>query len=163
SGLESCSAFAERVVAETPSTLLAVRRILRRLARCRDLSLYHLPGGRLGWGRGYDAVLTSALPEQAACGRDNPLAGDGEGVGGRASRCVPRCAGQRLLSPWPPRRRPAPPCPRGLPLCRSSAKSRLCGGHCSAACGSAACLQPSPPRARPWPRSKGGAWCWLWP
>jgi hypothetical protein len=80
SGLESCSAFAERVVAETPSTLLAVRRILRRLARCRDLSLYRLPGGRLGWGRGYDAVLTAALPQQAAYGLNSRLAEDGEGV-----------------------------------------------------------------------------------
>jgi putative component of membrane protein insertase Oxa1/YidC/SpoIIIJ protein YidD len=80
SGLESCSAFAERVVAETPSTLLAVRRIRRRLARCRDLSLYCLPGGRLGWGSGYDAMLTAASPQEAASRLGRRLAEEGEGV-----------------------------------------------------------------------------------
>jgi hypothetical protein len=42
-----------------PSTWIAVRRILGRLRRCRDLSLYQFPDRTLGWGKGFDAVLRS--------------------------------------------------------------------------------------------------------
>ncbi len=84
-GMESCAAFAERILIETPSTLQAVRRILRRLSRCRHLSLYRLPSGRLGWGSDYDAVLTASSPLEGARRLENSLAEDGEGGSVRAA------------------------------------------------------------------------------
>jgi putative component of membrane protein insertase Oxa1/YidC/SpoIIIJ protein YidD len=78
--LESCSAFAERILNETPSAPDAVGRILRRLARCRHLSLYRLREGRLGWGRDYDVVLTRGSKQDGACRLDRALAADGESV-----------------------------------------------------------------------------------
>ena len=80
-GLESCSAYGERVAAES-SPLVAVLRIYRRLRRCHHLSLYRLDGGRLGWGRDYDATLTS---DEAVRRLDEALGRDGEGEAVRAA------------------------------------------------------------------------------
>jgi putative component of membrane protein insertase Oxa1/YidC/SpoIIIJ protein YidD len=109
-GLESCSAFGERILTETPSTLRAVRRILRRLGRCRGLSLYRLPEGRLGWGSGYDPVLTSETPQEGVRQLERALAQDGEGnrvcaAVGRAAGLVAVAAGEAvdaLASPSAP-------------------------------------------------------------
>jgi putative component of membrane protein insertase Oxa1/YidC/SpoIIIJ protein YidD len=84
-GLESCSAFAERIVQETPSAWTAMRRILRRLRRCRHLSLYQLKDGKLGWGSDYDTALGGVCVEEAARQMDSALAADGEGTRVRAS------------------------------------------------------------------------------
>ena len=54
--IESCSAFGERMAREAPSTWIAIRLILGRLRRCRELSLYRRPDGTLAGGRGYDSL-----------------------------------------------------------------------------------------------------------
>ena len=84
--LESCSAYGERVAAVSPSLVVALLRIRRRLRRCRHLSLYRLDGGRLGWGRDFDAALVS---EESARQLDEALAQD---VEGEAVREAMRCA-----------------------------------------------------------------------
>src|SRR5262249_23394768 len=73
-GLESCSAYAERVIRESPSAWVALGRIRRRLRRCRHLSLYRLAEGKLGWGRDYDVVLKGSGKR----GLDDALRQDGE-------------------------------------------------------------------------------------
>lgn len=66
---ESCSAFGLRAATSAPSTWQAVGRIRRRLRRCRDVSLYALPGehGRhvLGWGADHDRDLDELRAELA--------------------------------------------------------------------------------------------------
>jgi putative component of membrane protein insertase Oxa1/YidC/SpoIIIJ protein YidD len=84
-GLESCSAYGERIVQETPSAWMAMRRILRRLRRCRHLSLYHLKDGKFGWGCDYDVALGGVCVEEAARRMDSALAADGEGTRVRTS------------------------------------------------------------------------------
>lgn len=75
---ESCSAYGERMIREAPSALVALARIRRRLRRCRQLSLYRLPDGGLGWGDAYDGLLDDrALALQRI---DSMLAEDGEGA-----------------------------------------------------------------------------------
>jgi hypothetical protein len=83
--LESCSAFGERTAREAPSTPAAVRRIVRRLVRCRDLSLFHLEDGGLGGGRGYDALLRAVGPAAAVRALDGALVRDGESSAVRAA------------------------------------------------------------------------------
>jgi putative component of membrane protein insertase Oxa1/YidC/SpoIIIJ protein YidD len=89
---ESCAAYAERILGESPSMLRAVARIRRRLARCRHLSLYRLREGRLGWGSGYDRVLTHVSGGVRQL--DAALAEDGEGTLVRAAvgRAIARVA-----------------------------------------------------------------------
>ncbi len=84
-GLESCSAFDERIVQETPSAWTAMRCIFRRLRRCRRLSLYQLKDGKLGWGSDYDAALGGVSVEEAARQMGSALAADGEGTRVRMS------------------------------------------------------------------------------
>ena len=58
---ESCSAFGLRAATTAPTAWEAAGRIRRRLRRCRDASVYVLPGddGRLvlGWGADHDRAL----------------------------------------------------------------------------------------------------------
>ncbi len=82
---ESCSAFAERIMHETPAVWTAMRRVRRRLRRCRHLSLYQLQDHKLGWGSDYDAVLGARSVEEAVRQIDHTLAADGEGTQVRAS------------------------------------------------------------------------------
>jgi putative component of membrane protein insertase Oxa1/YidC/SpoIIIJ protein YidD len=75
---ESCSAYGARVLRGSRSSAEAVARIARRLLRCRSLSLYAFPGGGLGWGDGFDALLG---PAGASAGRrqlDRRLTRDAE-------------------------------------------------------------------------------------
>lgn len=76
---ESCSAFGLRAATTAGSTWQAVGRIRRRLRRCRDASVYALPGehGRhvLGWGADHDRDLDELCAE---------LARDGESPAARA-------------------------------------------------------------------------------
>jgi len=80
---ESCAAYAERILGETPSAWTDLGRIRRRLVRCRHLSLYRLREERLGWGKAYDQVL--ACEEQGVRQLDDLLAADGEGLPVRAA------------------------------------------------------------------------------
>ena len=74
---ESCSAFGLRAATTAPSTWQAVARIRRRLRRCRDVSVYALPGehGRhvLGWGADHDRDLDELCAELARDG-ESPAA-----------------------------------------------------------------------------------------
>src|SRR5688500_17061727 len=63
--IESCSAFGERMAREAPSTWTAAYRILGRLRRCRELSLYECANGALGWGRGYDPLIATISAREA--------------------------------------------------------------------------------------------------
>ncbi|MCI0377741.1 MAG: membrane protein insertion efficiency factor YidD [Gemmataceae bacterium] len=77
---ESCSAFAERTLEQVPPRA-ALRRIVRRLARCRHLSLYRLADGSLAYGQAYDDAVeaeTSSSAENALRRLDKDLANDGE-------------------------------------------------------------------------------------
>ncbi|MCI0460035.1 MAG: membrane protein insertion efficiency factor YidD [Gemmataceae bacterium] len=109
SGLESCSAYAERMTQEAPSALAAVRCVVRRLVRCRDLSLYRLEEGTLGWGRGYDSLLAAPSPAARMHTLEDALLSDGEIAGVRAA--VGRAAAQVATAAGvlPPRGRPAGP------------------------------------------------------
>ncbi len=87
--LESCSAFAERSLQEAPARC-ALGRIVRRLARCRQLSLYRLSDGGLAYGEGYEAVAAAenSLSAAQALRRLNAvLASDGESAAVRAAVC----------------------------------------------------------------------------
>jgi putative component of membrane protein insertase Oxa1/YidC/SpoIIIJ protein YidD len=84
-GLESCSAFGERIAREAPSTWAAICRILRRLKRCRHLSLFRFPSGALGWGRGYDALLRAESARDTVRNLDDALIRDGENAEVRAA------------------------------------------------------------------------------
>lgn len=65
---ETCGAFGLRTAREAPSTWTAVARIRRRLRRCRDASVYALPGGALGWGRDHDRPVSALTAELVADG-----------------------------------------------------------------------------------------------
>jgi putative component of membrane protein insertase Oxa1/YidC/SpoIIIJ protein YidD len=95
-GLESCSAYAERITRESPSAWVALGSIRRRLRRCRHLSLYRLAGGKLGWGRDYDVVLQGDGKRVL----DDALRQDGECEAVRAAvgRAAARIAGTRIES-----------------------------------------------------------------
>jgi hypothetical protein len=58
---ESCSAYGLRAAREAPTVRAAIGRIRRRLARCRDASVYALvapDGGRaLGWGDDHERPI----------------------------------------------------------------------------------------------------------
>jgi hypothetical protein len=63
---------------EAPSTWIAVRRILGRLRRCRELSLYRFSDSAVGWGKAFDAVVESPATNQAICILDDALEQAGE-------------------------------------------------------------------------------------
>lgn len=73
-GDESCSAFGLRAATTAPSAWHAVGQIRRRLARCRNVSVYALPVDArsrvLGWGADHDRALDELCAELA---RDREL------------------------------------------------------------------------------------------
>jgi putative component of membrane protein insertase Oxa1/YidC/SpoIIIJ protein YidD len=75
---ESCSAYGKRML-EEESVHVAVPRIVRRLRRCRHLSLYRLADGGVGWGADYDALVQAGDVPAALRRLDNALTGDSEG------------------------------------------------------------------------------------
>jgi hypothetical protein len=75
---ESCCAFALRTLEDTPSGAAALTRIVRRLGRCRQLSLYRLADGSVGWGSGFDQVVAAPALDCALDRLDRELAADGE-------------------------------------------------------------------------------------
>jgi len=115
-GLETCSEYGLRAALEGPP-LRALGRIGRRLRRCRDLSLFALEGGGLGFGAAYDGVLLGSSAARAAAAIDRTLAGDGEGEAVRAA--VRNAAARVAAAPFDP----APGAPAGsarLPLVRDA-------------------------------------------
>jgi putative component of membrane protein insertase Oxa1/YidC/SpoIIIJ protein YidD len=77
---ESCSAYGERMVQEAATCREALARIRRRLQRCRSLSLFRFPDGKLGHASGYDGMLTHASPTRFLQSLDDKLAHDDESL-----------------------------------------------------------------------------------
>jgi putative component of membrane protein insertase Oxa1/YidC/SpoIIIJ protein YidD len=98
---ESCSAYGERMIREAPTGLAALRRIVRRLQRCRHLSLFRFENGGLGQGSGYDTLLNRPSAGATLKLLDDTLAGDGECLPAR--QAVRQAALQVLVSAgaWP--------------------------------------------------------------